>query len=432
MDEEAAVGEAIRSLGDPAEIGVELDKRHKLETPWLLLAAVSVMFLFGISMAFALPTENNISIGLAFASFASISLLAMLAMMSINYQWLFKLRIPLYAVILALILVKATNWELRFYDSRYYLLALPLSGMLFSKKGKGWGGIAFLLAILAFSDMLFFYSSTSGAFCLIMALGISGLAAGLKKHFSVSRNAILLLCAFIILVVFAGMFWFISNTPYMVARIEGWLSVDSYQGQMARMFLARSRPFGASLFSNLRNLPNAGSDFVLVSAIATHGIFFGATIVLTSGFLIFLLYKAAFKARDMYGFYLALTCCNILAIRIVLHVLVNLNLIPIVSVSFPFVSLRESIWIVDAILVGAVLSVSRHSLVLKSPNAGTFLTRLKNVFPKFEIPVITLTYPSKCDSTSAEICPLCGKPISAKISGARESRGNGSRKVADS
>jgi hypothetical protein len=180
MNEDVAVVEAIRNLGDPTEIGIELDKRHRLETPWPLIATTLLMILFGASMAFIMPNAlMKIGMGLSFAMYASIALIAMLAMMSINYQWLFKLRIPLYLGILALILIDAKfNWELRIYDSKYFLFALPLSGMLFNKKGGGWVGIFFFLAILAFSGMLFWRSSTSGALCMMLALGASVLAAG--------------------------------------------------------------------------------------------------------------------------------------------------------------------------------------------------------------------------------------------------------------
>jgi rod shape determining protein RodA len=218
----------------------------------------------------------------------------------------------------------------------------------------------------------------------------------------------------------------------MVARIEGFLDGNTYQSQMARRLLASSRLFGTGMQS-IEHLPNAMNDFVLVSAIAKQGIIFGASIVLTSALLIFLLYKAAFKSRDLYGFFLALTCCNILAIRIILSVFVNFNMVPIVSVNLPFVSYGYGMpLIVDAILIGAVLSVARHSLVLKSPKTRTFIPRIKNVFQVCAQPLADLVFPGKDESHVEEICPHCGKTISMKISGTSGNLGNGSRRLADS
>ena len=48
MEEEEALAEAVRDMGDPVEAGVALDRIHRPQTEWGMMALIGVISLFSI------------------------------------------------------------------------------------------------------------------------------------------------------------------------------------------------------------------------------------------------------------------------------------------------------------------------------------------------------------------------------------------------
>jgi cell division protein FtsW len=108
-------------------------------------------------------------------------------------------------------------------------------------------------------------------------------------------------------------------------------------------------------------LPEPHNDF-LFAMIGEEWGFIGAFIVI-SLFAAFAMvgYRIARHAPDLFGFLLAVGVTNLVAVQAMLHISVNLALIPTTGVTLPFLSYGRSSLLVSLIAVGILINIARRS-----------------------------------------------------------------------
>ena len=57
LSEEEALGRAIRDMGEPDVIGMELNRQHRVRTAWPLLGIIGILLVIGLT-ELVLPTES--------------------------------------------------------------------------------------------------------------------------------------------------------------------------------------------------------------------------------------------------------------------------------------------------------------------------------------------------------------------------------------
>jgi cell division protein FtsW len=72
-------------------------------------------------------------------------------------------------------------------------------------------------------------------------------------------------------------------------------------------------------------------------------------------------YRIARQAPDFFGFLLAVGVTNLIAVQAMLHIAVNLALIPTTGVTLPFLSYGRSSLLVCLIGVGILINVARRA-----------------------------------------------------------------------
>jgi cell division protein FtsW len=161
----------------------------------------------------------------------------------------------------------------------------------------------------------------------------------------------------------------IVSVQYRIARLTGFLSFGgdqaevSWQVKQSMVGIGAGQLFGVGFGEGMQKLgylPYAYADFIF-STIGEEWGFVGVTILLTL-FAIFLVlgFRIAREAPDPFGTYVATGLTAMLGLAVVLHVGVNMNLVPATGISLPFLSFGRSGLVVTFLATGVLLNIARQ------------------------------------------------------------------------
>lgn len=157
-----------------------------------------------------------------------------------------------------------------------------------------------------------------------------------------------------------------GRTKTWLNRIESFTSAETheepYQVQQAKIGIVNGGLLGKGPGnSTARNfLPHPYSDFIFAIILEEYGIF-GAFLVMAAYLILLLRSIRIFKnCPYAFGAFLALGLSVTLVIQALMHMAVNVNLLPVTGLTLPLVSMGGSSVIFTSLAIGIILSVSRH------------------------------------------------------------------------
>jgi cell division protein FtsW len=160
----------------------------------------------------------------------------------------------------------------------------------------------------------------------------------------------------------------IRASAYRYARYLAWLNMDEHRQDLAYqpfesvMSFGSGGPTGVGLGRGLQTLylPEAHNDFV--AAIVGEELGFIGVLALSAAFLLLVLrgVRAALRAPDDYGAYLAFGISTMFGVQALLNLAVALSLLPTKGLTLPFVSFGGSSLLVNAAAAGLLLNISRQ------------------------------------------------------------------------
>jgi cell division protein FtsW len=163
----------------------------------------------------------------------------------------------------------------------------------------------------------------------------------------------------------------IRSSAYRYARYLAWLNMDQHRQDLAYqpfesvMSFGAGGPTGVGLGRGLQTLylPEAHNDFV--AAIVGEELGFVGVVLLCAAFLLLVLrgIRAALRAPDDYGAYLAFGISTMFGVQALLNLAVALSLLPTKGLTLPFVSFGGSSLLVNAAAAGILLNISRQGEV---------------------------------------------------------------------
>jgi cell division protein FtsW len=161
-------------------------------------------------------------------------------------------------------------------------------------------------------------------------------------------------------------------SAYRYLRYLAWLDMDAHKQDLAFqpyqsvMSFGSGGLWGMGLGRGLQTLylPEAHTDFV--AAIVGEELGFLGVLALCAAFLFFVVrgVRAALRAPDDYGSYLAFGIAAMFGVQALMNLAVALTLIPTKGLALPFVSYGGSSLLVNAVAVGVLLNVSRQGEAL--------------------------------------------------------------------
>jgi cell division protein FtsW len=250
----------------------------------------------------------------------------------------------------------------QFQPSELAKLVLVLwTAMLAAKKGEAMrsfrrGVLPVLVVVAPLVAMIFFEPNLSMALLITLLTGVVVFAAGAKiGHF-------LLLGVGAAPLVFGA----VATAQYRLARVLTFLNSGSAPTEAAWQVHQSLVGIGAGGLhgvgpghgtQKLGYLPYAYSDFIF-STLGEEWGFLGVVVLLIGfGVFIWLGFRIARSARDPFGQLLAGGLTALVGIAVVLHIGVNLAVLPATGVTLPFVSYGRSSLLVSLIATGLLVSI---------------------------------------------------------------------------
>lgn len=222
------------------------------------------------------------------------------------------------------------------------------------------GLLPFLVVWAVVSGLIIMQPSMSAAMLVVLLSALVIFAGGARiGHFIV------------LAMVTIPLLWSqVEGVAYRMRRIVAFRdpSVDteglSYQINQALIALGSGGIFGRGFGHGVQKhgyLPEPHNDFIFamigeewgfVGAVAVIGLFTAFALV---G------YRIARNAPDLFGFLLAVGLTNLIAVQALLHVAVNMALLPTTGVTLPFMSYGRSSLLVCLAGVGILINIARRS-----------------------------------------------------------------------
>ncbi len=368
LSPEEAEKQALIRMGDPEEIGLKLDKKHRPRTEWPLLAAAAVVAIIGIAASIV----ANEGIYLAKSGFILIGFGLMVGLMFLNPMRLKRFALPVYLIFSAVALIFDYHWwawstramfGTAFMPGFIQLAPVLFMGLMFRRErftAPQTVGLCVLMVLPTVNACLGGITGSAVligiSYILIFAvLSVKGnRTARVLLPTAVCLLGLQLLCAYMI-------------SPYIRDKISAFLTggqsdprgVGWLTGQIA-VLIKSARLIGPvpgdvpEMFSNLM------SEYVLAGVLGRYGWLPTAALLLTVAALLWRMFAASAKVRQPWGFALAFSASVVLAMKFIINILMNFNLFPVVGIGLPIVGGGGSDCIVTFILIGIVLSVCRR------------------------------------------------------------------------
>jgi cell division protein FtsW len=162
----------------------------------------------------------------------------------------------------------------------------------------------------------------------------------------------------------------VGAVAYRMKRIAAFLDPShdpagvSYQINQALIAVGSGGVWGRGLGHGLQKfgyLPEPHNDFILAMIGEEWG--FVGVLAVIAAFTAFALigYRIARQAEDLFGFLLAVGLTNLIAVQAMLHIAVNLAIVPTTGFTLPFFSYGRSSLLVCLASVGILVNIARRS-----------------------------------------------------------------------
>jgi len=222
-------------------------------------------------------------------------------------------------------------------------------------------GLLPFLVVWGIVLLLIFMEPNLSAACLVLLLAALVVFAGGARigHF--------------ILLVLVGLplLWGqVDSVAYRMKRIIAFLDPShdpagvSYQINQALIAVGSGGMWGRGFGHGLQKfgyLPEPHNDFILAMIGEEWG--FAGVLAVIAAFTAFALigYRIARQAQDQFGFLLAVGLTNLIVVQALLHMAVNMAIVPTTGFTLPFVSYGGSSVLVCLAAVGVLVNIARRS-----------------------------------------------------------------------
>lgn len=392
MDEEAAIAESLRQMGDPVDVGTQLDRVHRPKPQWGALALVGLLLLIGCALSVSLrrvaAADPMLSAPAYYEQRWIIYALVGSAVLLLAYFWDYTSlgRRPLVffgggTAALCWLWTHSLLFNGARYQAKYYILFAPvlMALLLYGLRSKKWLGFvaclgasaAFVLAALCIPSVA--CALLVGMTCVLLTLvalwrGWLGLsqkqAAGLTCGWGAAALALFLLIGARCGDYFRHRIYAVLHPEtdplgrgYLPTVIRALLRGAKWTGEGDLGEVARALGQSTSAVETL--LPEIPSDFMLTWVIYRFGLLAGLALVGLLTALIVWMFRKALRQQGMLGCLLSLSAACVLGIQLVLYTAQNLGLSLFGALSLPLLSYGRYT-VVNLALIGLALSVFRE------------------------------------------------------------------------
>lgn len=199
----------------------------------------------------------------------------------------------------------------------------------------------------------------SGTILILVGGAAVLFAAGVKLYWFLAGGAL----------VGGGLWFIITQTPYMADRINLWKDpwIDQlgkgYQTIQSLLAVGSGGLLGVGLGNSRQKflyLPEPENDYIFSIVCEELGYIGAAIVLILFALLIIRGYWIAVHSRDRFGALLVVGITTLMAAQVFLNIAVISNLIPVTGISLPFFSYGGTALMIQLLEMGIILSVSRQ------------------------------------------------------------------------
>lgn len=380
MTEEEAEEKAVKQMGSPIKLGQQMNRLHRPKVDWLLVILFVTALGLGFLPMFSLGylQERHFSTYKMIIAFISSS--AALGIMLIDYRkwkkqgWLF------YTIGMLILLL------LRYFSNRMInglpvlrippitvesLMAVPFFFLAWStffsnERLKVWQFvIMFLLPLFYFLAL----PSVSNAYIYTVMVFVMLWWSRFSRKtvlfiWTLSASALLLL----------GVISWNSLKDYQLVRFLAFLNPEKYADGSGYLILhVKDLLSKAGWFGNHMDkefIPEAHTNFVFVSFTYYYGWLFAIALVLILSLFAARIIVVMYQIKDLYGKLLLIGAVTLYAVQLMTNIGMTLGLVPLITMSLPFISYGLMPTLLNAVLIGVVLSVYRRKNITSNHGIG--------------------------------------------------------------
>lgn len=400
MEPDQAEEMAVREMGDPVEVGQDMDRIHRPKMAWGMIALITILSIAGyvlrqIMYAITRSIENSMPVDLSAPGISSgwytrfelpmllLGLALMIGICYVDYTRIAKRARELMVGYLILILLGISFLGGSVNGARRWIvvgglftmnivnllwLTVPLfAAILYRYRGESYKalgkGILWMLAVEWI--ILHFGGDFASAYILFLVYNTVIVAAVYKGWFQIRKKSILFGIGGITLLspIWLTGFLLVVGKAYQKDRILAFLGMGeniSYQLEICRKMLSGSSAFdGNPEFNELLTMAPSSSH-LLTCVIASYGILAGVLLAVLLVVLFLRFARISLQQRNQLGMVMGTGCTMLFLIQVVVFIAENTGIITGFDTYCPFLGTGRSGMLASYILLGILLSIYRY------------------------------------------------------------------------
>ena len=383
MSHEEAMKAAVKEMGDPVAIGMELDHIHRPKTDWKMLLMVVLFSIAGIVIQYITGVLDISPDRLGNQClYTVIGLLAMFGIYFLDYSFIGKHAKLVYWGMIVIYFLYTNLWAENVYGQARgmvmpsYLFVPVYAGVLYQYRGQSYKAlvksILYMIPALFFSYC--FIPSMPTAINLLVIMSCMLLVAIRKGWFKLNkiRTIVSLFMVGIVFPICALIYlYYFKMADYQRFRIQSVFHIldgtneSSFINRCANTMITDSKWIGAAVEMVDNNYQLMQSNgFILTQLIASYGILFGIVVIFAFIMLISHVFHITWRQKNQLGFMIGAGCGLIFLVSIIEGVFMNFGLFPCTTIHIPFLTYGGSATIYYDSLLGLMLSVYRYQNVI--------------------------------------------------------------------
>jgi cell division protein FtsW (lipid II flippase) len=391
IEDKEAEQKAVREMGDPVEAGVSLDRIHRPQMAWQVLALIGVISVVSISLQYFM-NKNYVAEGSYYFSHQLIYMITgfciMLGIYFVDFSIIGRYAKEIGVVFCAIMFISVFFIAIKVNGASAFIRVGPLAvslklfiylyvpiygAILYQYRGEGYRALvkAFMWLLLPVSIAIRMPSLITAVNLFLMLFLL--LTVAIAKNWYGIHKKLVLTVTWGAIVVFpvTTIILMLNNQKtifpeYQSQRIQTFFTPDpetfGYQISNVRTIVGSSRLVGSndSGIQAYERLSYINSDYLLTHIISYYGILAAIGIVLLLIVLIEKIFRISMVQKNQMGMMMGLGCGFVLTIQAATFVLQNIGLYPTTTVFLPLFSFGGTGTLVSYMLLGILLSIYRY------------------------------------------------------------------------
>lgn len=368
MDSDPALEEAIKSMGDPQKIGKELDCAYRPKINILLIELTTAFLVLGVIIHYLLEgtlSKNNF-IAIGIGCFAAV------ALYFFDYTFLLRHPLAIYTVHLffsaCLFAFEARNgihcigYNYTFYTLLLFPISLSLVALYLKESNKTYGLILFTIFTIP-PFLLSFLISSVPAIAIISTIYALIIFYGIKNNWFLLSIpcAFLTVAVFVVtLIILCFLFLFFN------LKMPNLISYDSFFQQKINDSVSTAGFYATEDY----NIESATERLMLekypfIILLQKYGYLGVGCIFVIFISLLLVMANVARKQKTEIGKITAWITFFIITFQLLGSIICNFKFFGEMYINIPFIASGGVFTLIDLIIIGINLSVSRHEDIVK-------------------------------------------------------------------